>query len=59
MITKLELSEANNKIRALKDLVDKQSNDESIWFEAKTISEAYLQKELRKLHYLIERNNNW
>jgi hypothetical protein len=34
--------------------VDKQANDEGLWFRAQTAPEAYLQKELRRLHALIE-----
>ena len=36
------------------DLVHKQTADEGLWFYAETASEEYLQKELRKLHRLIE-----
>ena len=35
-------------------LVDGQSEDDSLWFEAQTAPEAYLQQELRKLHAVIE-----
>ena len=35
-------------------LVNKQAEDEGLWFEARTAPEAYLQRELRKLHALIE-----
>ena len=31
-----------------------QAEDEGLWFESKTASEAYLQQELRKLHDAIE-----
>ena len=39
---------------AAKKIVDKQAEDEGIWFDAKYITEAYLQSELRKLHAAIE-----
>ena len=35
-------------------MVDMQSKDEGLWFNAKTAPEAYLQQELRKLHERIE-----
>lgn len=35
-------------------LVDRQAEDEGLWFFARTASEAYLQQELRKLHSVIE-----
>ncbi len=35
-------------------LVNKQAEDEGLWFVTKTAPEAYLQAELRKLHYSIE-----
>lgn len=39
----------------VKALVDKQANDEGLWFQAEHASEAYLQQELRRLHAAIER----
>lgn len=44
----------NRALRELRDLVDQQSNDEGLWFYARTAPEAYLQQELRRLHELIE-----
>ncbi len=35
-------------------LVNKQAEDEGLWFNAQTAGEAYLQNELRKLHHSIE-----
>ena len=35
-------------------VVDEQANDESLWFDAEYITEAMLQKELRRLHEVIE-----
>ena len=36
------------------ELVNKQAEDEGLWFDAETASEAYLQKSLRELHRVIE-----
>jgi hypothetical protein len=38
----------------LYELVDKQAEDEALWFDADYITEAYIQEALRKLHYAIE-----
>ena len=38
----------------LEELVDKQAEDEGLWFIANTATEAYLQQELRKLHAAVE-----
>jgi len=48
----LEASEA--KVARLAEAVNKQAEDEGLWFIAETAAEAYLQQELRKLHTLIE-----
>ena len=39
----------------VKALVNKQAEDEGLWFQAETAPEAYLQQELRKLHAAVER----
>lgn len=44
----------NNPFENVMKLVNKQAEDEGLWFDAKTAPEAYLQAELRKLHYSIE-----
>lgn len=41
----------NEKLRAV---VDAQAEDEGLWFQAETAPEAYLQRELRRLHAYIE-----
>lgn len=41
-------------IAAIKELVNKQAEDEGLWFHAQTCAEAYVQQELRKLHAVIE-----
>jgi len=38
----------------LKAVVDRQAEDDGLWFTAQTAPEAYLQQELRKLHAEIE-----
>ena len=43
-----------NRYKAAKALVDKQAEDEGLWFIAETAAEAYLQQELRRLHRAIE-----
>lgn len=44
----------DEKLKALVDLVNEQSEDDALWCIADRISEAYLQQELRKLHTSIE-----
>ena len=39
---------------ALQELVDRQANDEGLWFAAQTAPEEYLQAALRTLHARIE-----
>lgn len=40
--------------KKIKELVEKQANDEGCWFKAETCAEAYLQRQLRLLHAAIE-----
>lgn len=42
-------------LESLLELVDSQAEDDDLWFIAETVSEAYLQQELRRLHSVIER----
>ena len=42
-----------DSVRA-KDLVDRQAEDEWLWFAAQTAAEAYLQEALRNLHRAVE-----
>ena len=52
-----QLRKGFSKMTALKDirkLVDEQAEDEGLWFDTETTSEAYLQTHLRRLHALIE-----
>lgn len=46
--------EEREKLNKIQKLVDEQANDLAIWFPSTNITEAYLQKELRKLHAVIE-----
>lgn len=41
-------------IGRIKSLVEKQAQDESLWFLPTRITEAHLQKELRALHESIK-----
>lgn len=45
---------AVEKMAKLQGLVDKQAEDDGLWFVAQTAPEAYLQQELRRLHAAIE-----
>lgn len=38
----------------LKTLVDEQAEDDGLWFETTSASEAYLMQELRRLHAAVE-----
>lgn len=42
------------RYRRLRAIVDRQAEDEGLWFVAQTASEAYLQAQLRLLHAVIE-----
>ena len=53
-----ECMESQNKMmNDIQKLVNEQAEDEGLWFEAETAPEAYLQQELRRLHYAIENSN--
>lgn len=46
---------ASDKMMApLVALVDRQAEDDGIWFIARTAPEAYLQQQLRLLHQAVE-----
>lgn len=38
----------------VREIVEAQANDPALWFIAQTAPEAYLQKELRRLHAAVE-----
>ena len=42
-------------LRPIQSMVNKQANDEGLWFRAQTAPEAYLQRKLRELHGIIEK----
>ncbi len=48
------MSKLEKHLKAIRIVVDKQANDEGLWFIARTAPEAYLQQALRKLHRAIE-----
>lgn len=41
-------------LEEVKELVNKQAENEKIWFIAETVTEVYLQIHLRELHTAIE-----
>jgi len=41
-------------LQEIRVMVDKQAEDEGLWFDHETASESYLQFHLRCLHALIE-----
>lgn len=45
---------ADLRLKVIRMEVDRQAEDEGLWFEAQTAAEGYLQQELRRLHALIE-----
>jgi len=45
------------KLNDIKHLVDLQAEDETLWVVTRTATEAYLQRKLRELHALIERED--
>lgn len=45
---------ADDRIAPLKQLVDRQAEDEGLWFTSSYSNVAYLQQEFRKLHAAIE-----
>ena len=44
----------NDVIEALQSFIDKQSDDEGLWFHAETATEDYLNRGLRDLHSRVE-----
>ena len=53
-IAQLKEKSAREHIKRLRQVVDKQAEDEGLWFVAQTAPEAYLQQALRLLHDAIE-----
>ena len=48
------LADAASLVANIQTVVDEQAEDEGLWFMAMTVSEVYLQQELRRLHAAIE-----
>ena len=48
------MSDLVEQMSIIKRVVSEQADDESIWFNARYITEALLQQELRRLHHVIE-----
>jgi len=60
-LARLAYHKAQGAVTALEGvqrLVDKQAEDEGLWFVAVTAPEAYLQQDLRMLHGLVESDLN-
>ncbi len=49
-----EISALREKLARIHRLVERQAEDEGLWFDAETAPEAYLQVHLRELHRVIE-----
>ena len=45
---------SREKLTHLRQVVNEQAEDEGLWFLSTTITEAYLQGALRRLHEIIE-----
>ena len=45
---------AEKRLKLIQKLVNEQAEDEGLWFQAESATEAYLQQALRKLHEIIE-----
>lgn len=43
-----------SKLHLLKQYIDKQAEDFGLWFEPQSVTECYLQQELRRVAWLIE-----
>lgn len=46
--------ELQAKLTCIRVAVNKQADDDGIWFRAEHATEAYLQQELRKIHSIVE-----
>jgi len=54
----LLMSNKHEQVIKILKLVNEQAEDDGLWFKAEHASEAYLQKELRRLHFEIENMQN-
>jgi len=50
-----ELRKKDEEIKTVLKLVDKQADDEKLWFSPKYITEDNLQRALRNLHSAVEK----
>jgi hypothetical protein len=48
------VTDDRESLREIRAVVDRQADDEGLWFVAASAAEAYLQQELRHLHMVIE-----
>ena len=46
-----------NKLELLKRYINLQANDSGLWFQSESVTESYLQQELRHIAFLIEDAN--
>ena len=49
-----QVDDLKDHLKAIKELVAKQAEDEGLWFDAKYAPTAYLQESLRALHKAVE-----
>jgi hypothetical protein len=54
----LSVQRLREALHGLRELVHRQAEDDGLWFDARYVTEAYLQQELRKLHAAIEAVTN-
>lgn len=52
------MNKNEKKIASLSIIVNKQTNDKNLWAPAKSLTEAYLQQALTKLHIAIKKISN-
>ena len=50
----VQARDLDKRLAAIKALVDKQAEDDNLWFIAEQCTDLYLQAALRKLHAVIE-----
>lgn len=49
------IADLESRLSAIQAVVDEQAEDDGLWFHAQYITEDHLQRELRRLHRVIER----
>jgi hypothetical protein len=59
-VTKIANVKLNEMLKPITDIINEQAKDEGLWsvpaYGTQSISEAYLQQELRRLHKAIEKD---